>query len=302
MGLKWFDKFKRGLKKSTDKVGNGINLIFKGKKIEQKTLDELEDLLISSDIGVIFANKVIDKLRNTKFLNNDILKIKQQISDLIIEILLPLEKKIICDKSPFVIFLVGVNGVGKTATVGKLAHRFISEKKKVGLVAADTFRAAAVEQLEIWSKRTNTVFFSSQSNTDPAALVYSSMMRAKKSGLDILLVDTAGRLHNKSNLMDELSKMIRVIKKIEESAPNEIILVLDGNTGQNSIKQAEKFKEVCNISSLIITKLDGTAKGGAIIPISEKLKIPIISIGIGEKKEDLIDFKAKEFSKTLLDC
>lgn len=130
MGLKWFDKFKRGLKKSTDKVGNGINLIFKGKKIEQKTLDELEDLLISSDIGVIFANKVIDKLRNTKFLNNDILKIKQQISDLIIEILLPLEKKIICDKSPFVIFLVGVNGVGKTATVGKLAHRFISEKKK----------------------------------------------------------------------------------------------------------------------------------------------------------------------------
>ncbi|MAI85164.1 MAG: signal recognition particle-docking protein FtsY [Rickettsiales bacterium] len=301
MVIKWFDKFKKGLKKSTNKVGSGINLIFKGKKIEQKTLEELEDLLIESDIGVVFANKVIERLRKIKLLDNDIRIIKEQISILILEILLPLEKKIECLKTPNVIFLVGVNGVGKTATVGKLAHKFHSENKKVGLVAADTFRAAAVEQLEIWSKRTNSMFFSAESNSDPASLVYSSMHKAKEKSLDVLLIDTAGRLHNKSNLMDELSKMIRVIKKIENSAPNEIILVLDGNTGQNSIKQAEKFKEICNISSLIITKLDGTSKGGAIIPISEQLKIPIVSIGVGEKKEDLIDFKAQDFSKTLLD-
>ena len=175
------------------------------------------------------------------------------------------------------------------------------ERKKVGVVAADTFRAAAVEQLEVWSKKTGAEFFSADSGSDPASLAYTSYLKAKENSLDVLIIDTAGRLHNKVNLMEELSKIIRVLKKIDDNLPDETVLILDGNTGQNSIKQAESFKEICSINSLIVTKLDGTAKGGALIPIGDKLKIPIISLGVGEKKEDLIDFSANHFSRALLD-
>ena len=210
-------------------------------------------------------------------------------------------QEIVIKEKPHVVLVVGVNGVGKTATVGKLAYKFSNKNLKVGVVAADTFRAAAVEQLEIWSKKTGSIFFSAKNNSDPASLAYSSYLEAKEKNLDLLIVDTAGRLHNKTNLMDELSKLIRVLSKLEKGSPHEIILVLDGNTGQNSIKQAQVFKDICDINSLIITKLDGTAKGGVVIPIGQTLKIPIIFIGVGEKKDDLIDFRAKEFSKTLLD-
>ena len=191
--------------------------------------------------------------------------------------------------------------VGKTATVGKIANKFLLEKKKVGMVAADTFRAAAIEQLKVWADRTNSHFFSGKQFSDPAALCFESISKAKQLGLDLLLIDTAGRLHNKNDLMDELSKIIRVIKKIDETFPQEILLVLDGNIGQNSIKKAEVFKKIFNINSLIITKLDGTAKGGVLVPIAQKLAIPISYVGTGEQKEDLIVFEADTFSKALLD-
>ena len=227
-------------------------------------------------------------------------KVRIVIQKKIENLLQPLEKKVDLKTKPFIFLIVGINGVGKTATVGKLANKYISAKKKVGLVAADTFRAAATEQLKIWSDKTNSEFFSAKEFSDPAALSFESIQEAIKKDLDVLIVDTAGRLHNKSDLMDQLKKIIRVIKKIDESFPNQITLVLDGNIGQNSIRQAEVFKQICEIDSLIITKLDGTAKGGVIVPIAELLKIPILAVGTGEKKEDLIDFNAKDFSKALL--
>ena len=194
-----------------------------------------------------------------------------------------------------------MNGVGKTATVGKIAHNFFTDGKKVGLVAADTFRAAAVDQLKIWSERTKSEFFSAKEKSDPAALAYESVKKAIEKKIDMLIIDTAGRLHNKNDLMNELSKIIRVIKKIDENYPTEIVLVLDGNIGQNSVKQAEVFKEICNIDSIIITKLDGTAKGGVLIPIAQLLNLPISFVGTGEQKEDLINFRAKEYTEALLD-
>ncbi len=296
----WFKKLKSGLSKSSDKISGGIKKILKGKKIDDSTLEDLEDLLISSDLGVECSAKIISELRKSKLIDPNVDKVKGIIKKKLKEILISLECNIELTKELNVILVVGVNGVGKTATIGKLAEKFLKEKKKVGMVAADTFRAAAVEQLRIWSDRTKSDFFFGKESSDPAALAYQSILSAKEKKLDILLIDTAGRLHNKTDLMSELSKIIRVMKKINESIPNEIILVLDGNIGQNSIKQAEVFKEVCNIDSLIVTKLDGSAKGGALIPIAENLKIPISFIGTGEGKEDLAKFDADTFCDALL--
>ena len=297
----WFKKLKSGLSKSSEKISEGIKRVVKGKKIDEKMLLELEDLLISSDLGVSFSSQVIDDLGKSKIIEPTPKKVKEIIQKKIKKILEPLEKELDIKSKLFVLLVVGVNGVGKTATVGKIAYKLINNKKKVGLVAADTFRAAAVEQLKVWSQRTNAEFFFGKEGSDPAALAYESIQKAIEKKIDVLIIDTAGRLHNKTDLMNELSKIIRVIKKIDESYPNEISLVLDGNIGQNSIKQAEVFKDICNINSLIITKLDGTAKGGVLVPIADQLRIPILSIGVGEQKNDLIDFKAKDFSKSLLD-
>ncbi len=297
----WFKKLKSGLSKSSKKISEGIKKAVKGKKIDEKTLTEIEDLLISSDLGVKISSQIVEELRKSKILDPTVDKIKQIIKKKLVNILYPLEKALKIDSRPYIHLIVGVNGVGKTATVGKIANKFVTQGKNVGLVAADTFRAAAKEQLKIWSERTKSNFFCGEENSDPAALAYESINRAKQEKLDILIIDTAGRLHNKTDLMNELSKIIRVIKKIDENYPNQISLVLDGNIGQNSIRQAEIFKEICDIDSLIITKLDGTAKGGVLIPIADLLKIPILFIGTGEQKEDLIDFKAKEFSNALLD-
>ncbi len=305
MVISWIKNLKKGLSKSSSVIGEGIKNIIKSRKIDDATLQELEDHLISTDIGINFSEEIIKEIKNKKYLDTSVEGIKKIILNSIIKILQPLEKEITIDENnlkPFLILVVGVNGVGKTATVGKLAHRFSSQGKKVGIVAADTFRAAAVEQLEAWSKKTNSTFFSSQiENADPASLSYSSYLKAQEERIDILIIDTAGRLHNKSNLMDQLSKIIRVLKKINKNAPDEVILVLDGNTGQNSIKQADVFKDICDINSVIISKLDGTAKGGAVIPIGKNLKIPIVGLGVGEQKEDLVNFEADEFARALLD-
>ena len=301
MVIGWLKKLKNGLSKSSDKISGGIKKILKSKKIDESTLLELEELLISSDIGVDISSKIIDELKKSKIVEPTPNKVKVIIKKKLKEILTSLEKDIELNETLNVILIVGVNGVGKTATIGKLGAKYISEGKKVGMVAGDTFRAAAVEQLKIWSERSKSEFFFAEQASDPAALAYRSVKTAKEKLLDILLIDTAGRLHNKKDLMDELSKIIRVLKKIDESIPTEIVLVLDGNIGQNSIKQAEVFKEICNIDSLVVTKLDGSAKGGAIVPIAEKLKIPISFIGTGEAKEDLTRFNADQFCSALLD-
>ncbi len=297
----WFKKLKSGLSKSSEKLTTKINKVIKGKKIDEATLSELEEILISSDMGVKFSLEVIEDLRKSKMIDPTVIKIKKVIQKKIINLLEPLEKKNTKTTMPYIFLIVGVNGVGKTATVGKIAHNFFTDGKKVGLVAADTFRAAAVDQLKIWSERTKSEFFSAKEKSDPAALAYESVKQAIEKKIDILIIDTAGRLHNKNDLMNELSKIIRVIKKIDEDFPTEIVLVLDGNIGQNSVKQAEVFKEVCDIDSIIITKLDGTAKGGVLIPIAQLLNLPISFIGTGEQKEDLINFKAKEYTEALLD-
>ena len=296
----WFKKLTSGLSKSSEKISDGIKKVIKGKKIDETTLEELEELLISSDLGANFSSGIIEDLRKSKMIEPSSQKVRSIIQKKIENLLQPLEKKVDLKTKPFIFLIVGINGVGKTATVGKLANKYINAKKRVGLVAADTFRAAATEQLKIWSDKTSSEFFSAKEFSDPAALSFESIQEAIKKNLDVLILDTAGRLHNKSDLMDQLKKIIRVIKKIDESFPNQITLVLDGNIGQNSIRQAEVFKEICEIDSLIITKLDGTAKGGVIVPIAELLKIPILAVGTGEKKEDLIDFNAKDFSKALL--
>ena len=297
----WFKKLKSGLSKSSEKLTTKINKVIKGKKIDEATLSQLEEILISSDMGVKFSLEVIEDLRKSKMIDPTVIKIKKVIQKKIINLLEPLEKKNTKTTKPYIFLIVGVNGVGKTATVGKIAHNFFTDGKKVGLVAADTFRAAAVDQLKIWSERTKSEFFSAKEKSDPAALAYESVKQAIEKKIDILIIDTAGRLHNKNDLMNELSKIIRVIKKIDEDFPTEIVLVLDGNIGQNSVKQAEVFKEICDIDSIIITKLDGTAKGGVLIPIAQLLNLPISFIGTGEQKEDLINFKAKEYTEALLD-
>ena len=297
----WFKKLKSGLSKSSEKLTTKINKVIKGKKIDEATLSELEEILISSDMGVKFSLEVIEDLRKSKMIDPTVIKIKKVIQKKIINLLEPLEKKNTKTTKPYIFLIVGVNGVGKTATVGKIAHNFFTDGKKVGLVAADTFRAAAVDQLKIWSERTKSEFISAKEKSAPAALTYESVKQAIEKKIDILIIDTAGRLHNKNDLMNELSKIIRVIKKIDEDFPTEIVLVLDGNIGQNSVKQAEVFKEICDIDSIIITKLDGTAKGGVLIPIAQLLNLPISFIGTGEQKEDLINFKAKEYTEALLD-
>ncbi len=297
----WVKKLKKGLSKSSDKISIGINNIIKGKKIDEDVINEFEDLLISSDLGLKFSADVAKKLRSKKLIDGSTEKIKDLILDMLVKILKPLEDKRKFIYPMHIILVVGVNGAGKTATVGKIANKFILEKQKVGLVAADTFRAAATEQLKIWADKTNSTFFSGKEFSDPAALCFESIKKGQAMGLNLLLIDTAGRLHNKKDLMDELSKIIRVIKKLDEKYPHETVLVLDGNIGQNSIKQAEIFKEICAINSIIITKLDGTAKGGVLIPIAQQLAVPISYIGIGEQKEDLLEFKADNFSKALLD-
>ena len=297
----WFNKLKSGLSKSSEKLTTKIKKAIQGKKIDEETLSELEEILISSDMGVKFSLEVIEDLRKSKMIDPSVIKIKKVIQKKIINLLEPLEKKNTKTTKPYIFLIVGVNGVGKTATVGKIAHNFFTDGKKVGLVAADTFRAAAVDQLKIWSERTKSEFFSAKEKSDPAALAYESVKQAIEKKIDILIIDTAGRLHNKNDLMNELSKIIRVIKKIDEDFPTEIVLVLDGNIGQNSVKQAEVFKEICDIDSIIITKLDGTAKGGVLIPIAQLLNLPISFIGTGEQKEDLMNFKAKEYTEALLD-
>lgn len=298
MGL--FDKLKQGLAKTRKGLIEKVESIFSGRRIDFETLEELEEALLTADLGVKATTEVVDYLKekNRKGEIKDLSKIKEYLK-LEMSSMLGEPQPLIIDKKPFVILTVGVNGVGKTTTIGKLSARLINEGKSVILAASDTFRAAAIEQLEIWSKRTGAQIVKHQSGSDPAAVAFDAIEAAKARGIDIVIVDTAGRLHTKNPLMEELKKVRRVIEKGIPSAPHEILLVVDATTGQNALRQAEMFNNAIGVTGIALTKLDGTAKGGIIFAIRRELGIPIRFIGVGEGVEDLRDFEPKEFVEAL---
>ncbi len=302
MGI--FDKFKLGLSKSSKSFSSGLNdLIFK-KKIDENMLDELEDFLIQSDVGVESAKELREKFSNTKInpKNSEKSKIFNIFSNYASEILKPLEKNLenLNKNKPSVILIAGVNGVGKTTTIGKLGKILGQNNKRIVFGAADTFRAAAVSQLEVWAKRINANIIKSEEGADPASVAYKALEHAKNNNFDYLLIDTAGRLQNKKNLMDEFKKITKVVKKIDSNAPHETFLILDATTGQSAINQVEEFKKITPITGIIMTKLDGTAKGGILLAIGKKFKLPIVALGMGEKEDDLYIFNSEHYSNALM--
>ena len=299
-----FNKFKLGLSKSSKNLSSGLNnLIFK-RKIDDNMLNELEDFLIQSDVGVESAKELREKFATTKVSTKDSGKdeIFKIFSDYVSEILKPLEKNLknININKPSVILIAGVNGVGKTTTIGKLGKILGQNNKKIVLGAADTFRAAAVDQLDVWAKRISADIIKSDEGADPASVAYKALEHAKNNNFDYLLIDTAGRLQNKKNLMDEFKKITKVVKKIDSNAPHETFLILDATTGQSALNQVEEFKKITPITGIIMTKLDGTAKGGILLAIGKKFKLPIVALGMGEKEDDLYMFNAKHYSNALM--
>ena len=302
MGL--FDKFKIGLGKSSDGLSLGFKNIFSKKKIDENILTEFEELIISSDAGVDVARELRKDFENFKIDKklDDHKEILKLLADKMAIDLLKYEKDLTLmgNANSSVIVVSGVNGVGKTTTIGKLGKYFKDNKRSVVFGAADTFRAAAIDQLQVWAAKVKVDIIKSEVNSDPASVAFKTAEFAKKNQIDIALIDTAGRLHNKKNLMEEYKKIINVLKKIDKNFPNEVILVIDATTGQNAINQVEEFSKIHNLTGLIITKLDSTAKGGVVLAICKKFKLPIVAIGMGEKEDDLQPFKAEYFSKALL--
>jgi fused signal recognition particle receptor len=299
----FFDKLKNGLNKTKTSFDEKINNVFANfRKVDEEFLDELEEILIMSDIGMDTSVKIINNLRTKikKEKLQDKEEVKQALREEMKQILDVTDVKLNLNTKPSVILVVGVNGVGKTTSIGKMANRLSKDGKKVVVAAADTFRAAAVEQLEIWAKRAGAEIVKRQEGVDPASVVYDAIKITKQNNADILIVDTAGRLHNKKYLMDELNKIQKVINKEMEEADKEVLLVIDGTTGQNAISQVKAFKEETNITGLVLTKLDGTAKGGVVIGIVEENKIPVKFIGVGEQIDDMEIFNSEEFVKAII--
>jgi len=297
-----FNKFKTGLNKSARNLSSGLNsLVFK-KKINKINLNKLEDFLIQSDVGVEVSSELVEKFSTTKINPNEQDQIIKIFTNYIVDILKPLEKNMeeLNKHKPSVILVAGVNGVGKTTTIGKLGKILTNNNRKVLFGAADTFRAAAVNQLEAWAKKINAQIIKSNEGADPASVAYKSLEYAKKENFDYLIIDTAGRLQNKKNLMDEFKKIINVLKKLDINVPHEFFLILDATTGQSAINQVEEFKKVLPITGIIMTKLDGTAKGGILLAISKKFKLPIVALGMGEKEDDLQIFNAEHFAKAVM--
>ena len=297
----FFDTLKDGLTKTRKNLIDKVESVFKGKKIDAETLEELEEVLITADLGIRAAAEIVEFLREKagKGQINDIDNVREYLKEDMIAMLGPSRSLRVSGEKPFVILAVGVNGVGKTTTIGKLAGRFISEGKSVLLAAADTFRAAAIEQLEIWAKKTGAQIVKHQDGADPAAVAFDAIEAAKARNIDVVIVDTAGRLHTKSPLMEELKKVKRVIDKALPGAPHETLLVVDATTGQNALRQAEMFNSAIGVTGIALTKLDGTAKGGIVFAISKDMGMPVRIIGIGEGIEDLRDFDTEEFVKAL---
>lgn len=294
-------RLKQGLSKSTGQLTGGIKDIFTKHKLDAETLEELEDLLIGGDFGVATATEVVDVLRSSKY-DKEISaeEVAEVLAETIANTLQPVEKplELTADK-PCVLLFCGVNGTGKTTTIGKMAKRYADAGKKVVVAACDTFRAAAVEQLQVWAERAGCEIILGAEQADPASVAYQALEKAQAIQADVLLIDTAGRLQNKKNLMEQLAKVVRVVQKIDANAPHESILVLDATTGQNAKSQMEIFNQVVDVSGLVITKLDGTAKGGVVVQLAKQFETPIYGIGVGERVEDLQEFNAQNFAKQL---
>ena len=299
----FFDKLKTGLNKTKQSINEKINDVFSNfRKVDEEFLEELEEILIMSDIGIETSTQIIDKLRERmkKEKIEDEEEVKRVLREEMQEILEVTDKDLHLNTKPSIILVIGVNGVGKTTSIGRIANRLAKDGKKVVVAAADTFRAAAVEQLEIWAKRAGAGIVKREEGVDPASVVYDAMKKVKEENADVLIVDTAGRLHNKKYLMDELNKIQKVINKEMPEADKEVLLVIDGTTGQNAISQVKAFKQEADITGLVLTKLDGTAKGGAVIGIVEENKIPVKFIGVGEQIDDMEVFNAEDFVKAII--
>ena len=302
MGL--FDRLKQGLSKTSASIAEKVNDVFKfSSEINSDFYEELEEALIMADMGASTASFIIEELKKrvkSKHLK-EAASVKAELREVIGKILTLRDTKMNLETTPSVVLVIGVNGVGKTTSIGKLASHYKSQGKKVILAAADTFRAAAIDQLDIWASRSGCDIIKHQENSDPASVVFDACSAAKARGADILICDTAGRLHNKKNLMDELAKINRVIERELPNASREVLLVLDATTGQNALSQAMLFSEVADITGIILTKLDGTAKGGVVVPIMREQSLPVKFIGVGERIDDLQEFSAEDFARALFE-
>jgi len=298
----WFSRLTHGLSKSSDKLTDGVSSIFNKRRLNDETLEELHDLLITADLGVAAAERITDALAQDKF-DKEITdeEIYAALAGEVAETLAPLEKPLVInrEKKPHVILMIGVNGAGKTTTIGKLAQKYKEDGLSVMLAAGDTFRAAAIEQLGVWGDRTGASVIAREVGADAAGVAFDAVKEAKTAGKDVLIVDTAGRLQNKTELMDELAKVVRVIKKLDETAPHDVVLVLDATVGQNAVSQAQAFSEIAGVTGIVMTKLDGTARGGVLVALADKFALPIHYVGVGESVDDLQPFNAEGFARAL---
>jgi fused signal recognition particle receptor len=296
----WWKRLSGGLKRTSASLGGAISDLVTKRKLDADTLEELESELIRADLGPAFATRIADVLRDARYekgIAPD--EVRALLAVEVEKVLAPVAKPLEITATPFVILMSGVNGSGKTTTIGKLAAKFRAEGKKVMLVAGDTFRAAAIEQLKIWGDRTGATVIARAPGSDPASLAFEAITAAKTDGTDIVLVDTAGRLQNRTELMNELEKMVRVMRKVEPAAPHAVLLVLDATVGQNALSQVEIFGKVAGVTGLVMTKLDGTARGGILVAIAERFKLPVHFIGVGEGVDDLSPFTARDFARAV---
>jgi fused signal recognition particle receptor len=302
-GRGWFARLKAGLSRSSSKLSEGITGIFARRRLDDATLAELEELLIAADMGTGIAEEVTARLRRTRF-NQEVApeEIRGALAEEVAQSLMLVERPLKLDPAlkPTVLLVVGVNGSGKTTTIGKLAKQYRDAGKRVVLAAGDTFRAAAVEQLKIWGERAGATIIARDTGADAAGLAFDAFEVARRQGADVLLIDTAGRLHNKADLMAELQKILRVLKKVDPKAPHAVLLVLDATVGQNAHQQAETFRDMIGVTGIVMTKLDGTARGGVLVSLAEKYGIPVHYIGVGESAEDLRPFEAGAFARSLV--
>ena len=298
----FFDKIKAGLTKTREALSDSLGSVFQASEIDEDFYDELEESLVLADLGMDTAIRAVTKLRQRVNTTNikTVEQAREALKDILVDVLNVGDTALNLSTTPSVILVIGVNGVGKTTTIGKIAKQLSDEGKKVLLVAADTFRAAAADQLEIWAERSGAAIVRQNEGADPASVVYDGIQSARAKDVDVIIIDTAGRLHNKANLMHELNKISRIVNRELPDAAKEVLLVLDGTTGQNGLIQAKQFKEIAGVTAIALTKLDGTAKGGIVIAVADTLQIPVKFVGVGEKAEDLMAFQAREFVEALI--
>ena len=303
MALGFFSRLKEGLTRSTQKLTGGITAVFTKRQLDDAALNELEELLIAADLGPDAAARIIASFRASRF-GREVTdaEVKTALAEEIAAILAPVAQPLVIDRAlrPHVILVVGVNGTGKTTTIGKLALQYKQDGMRPMLVAGDTFRAAAVEQLQVWGQRTGAPVVSGPPNSDAAGLAFNALAQARAEGADVLLIDTAGRLHNKGALMEELAKVIRVIRKQDSTAPHSVLLVLDATTGQNAVEQVRVFSDIVAVTGLVVTKLDGSARGGIVVALAEAFGLPVHAVGVGEQAADLRPFDAMDFARGLV--